>query len=216
LIYIATNKINGKRYVGKTEKTLSERWYRHQKNVEYGSQTYFHRAIRKHGAENFSFELLEDCSDELNNEKERYWIATLQPEYNMTKGGDGGWINDQTGNTWTVSKQGRANMKASRKRNKKKYEAAHKQLIPLISSGNNYQSTHRIHTPWGKFETYRDASNEAKRLRNEEGRNDVVTDTTSLRKYCESDIILNQSGRRTYPPWRGQSTRQLGFYKEEK
>jgi group I intron endonuclease len=102
MIYISQNKINGKRYIGKTVKTLEERWYKHNKDVEYGSQTCFHRAIRKYGSENFTVELLEDCPSELNNEREIHWIATLNPEYNMTVGGDGGWIHDQTGNTWKV------------------------------------------------------------------------------------------------------------------
>lgn len=102
MIYIATNKINGKRYVGKTDTTLDKRWYKHNKDVEYGSQRHFHRAIRKYGKENFTFELLEDCSSELNNEREVFWIAELKPEYNMTKGGDGGWIHNQAGNRWKV------------------------------------------------------------------------------------------------------------------
>jgi len=29
LVYVATNKINGKQYVGLTQRTLAQRWYEH-------------------------------------------------------------------------------------------------------------------------------------------------------------------------------------------
>ncbi len=72
------------------------------------------------------------------------------------------------------------------------------------------------YTPWGKFETYRAALTEAKRLRKEEKRKDVISDGETLRKYCESCIVLNKNGRRTFPEWRGKDTTQLGFYRKKK
>lgn len=86
MIYLVTNKIDGKRYIGKTSKTIEERWYQHCKNAEYGIDTYLYKAIRKHGKDNFIIEYLCDGLDD----EEILMIETHNPEYNMTKGGDGG------------------------------------------------------------------------------------------------------------------------------
>lgn len=86
MIYLVTNLINGDRYIGKTSKTLEERWYYHCKTAEYGSDTYFHKAIRKYGSENFKVEFLCDGLDD----EEIKAISIHQPEYNMTSGGGGG------------------------------------------------------------------------------------------------------------------------------
>ena len=110
-IYIVTNIINGKTYVGKAV-NLHKRWYRHKYNAEkLKLNTYFYKAIRKHGIENFTIELIDE---EYSNEREIFWISKLNPEYNMTKGGDGGWIYDQTGNRWKVKDT--TNMKNSLKK----------------------------------------------------------------------------------------------------
>jgi group I intron endonuclease len=86
MIYLITNKIDGKRYIGKTSRTVEQRWYQHCKNAEYGHDTYLYRAIRKHGASNFIVEQIGEGLDE----EEVLCIETYQPEYNMTAGGTGG------------------------------------------------------------------------------------------------------------------------------
>lgn len=53
IIYKATNKINGKVYIGQSHKSLEERMRRH-KNDSIRQDSYFYRAIRKYGWENFS------------------------------------------------------------------------------------------------------------------------------------------------------------------
>ena len=46
--------------------------------------------MRKYGVDVFTAELLEyNIQDDLDG-RERYWIQTLKPEYNMTEGGEGG------------------------------------------------------------------------------------------------------------------------------
>jgi group I intron endonuclease len=95
VIYKATNKINGKVYIGKTENTLTARWKEHLRAVHKGSRLYFHRAIRKHGAEAFETNTLHEAKsfDELNA-METFFIILYQSHkleygYNMTLGGDG-------------------------------------------------------------------------------------------------------------------------------
>ena len=86
MIYLITNSITGDRYIGKTSKTIEDRWYQHQKNAKYGQDTYLYRAIRKYGVDCFRVEYLADGLDD----EEILLIESLKPEYNMTLGGDGG------------------------------------------------------------------------------------------------------------------------------
>ena len=87
IIYVTTNKINQKSYVG----------YHSTNNLEdnyLGSGVYLTRAIKKYGRENFERKILEFC-DVLNwEERETFWIAeknTKYPNgYNLTDGGEGG------------------------------------------------------------------------------------------------------------------------------
>ena len=91
-IYLATNAQNGKRYVGKTEQTIEERWDRHWYDALYeqktGKPTYFHSALLKYGQSGFNVSQLEQTL--FPDEGERHWIAELRPEYNLTAGGTGG------------------------------------------------------------------------------------------------------------------------------
>jgi len=87
IIYLITNKVNSKIYVGKTSKSLQDRFKRHCYNHQ-NQNTYLYRAMRKYGIENFTIKILEET--DFPNEQEIYWIKTLKPQYNMTIGGDGG------------------------------------------------------------------------------------------------------------------------------
>ena len=56
-IYKATNKVNGKVYIGKTSAKLSVRKRQHTSDTySKNSKTVFHSAIRKHGINNFEWE----------------------------------------------------------------------------------------------------------------------------------------------------------------
>lgn len=77
-VYKITCKINNKIYVGQTYETLEERFKRHISFSKTKIDTKFYRAIRKHGAENFYIELLEDCdTQEELDELEYKWIVKL-------------------------------------------------------------------------------------------------------------------------------------------
>jgi group I intron endonuclease len=86
MIYLITNTVNGKQYIGKTSKSLEARWYQHRKNAEYGHNTYLYKSIRKYGPDAFLITSLCEGLDE----EEILMIHKHQPEYNMTAGGDGG------------------------------------------------------------------------------------------------------------------------------
>lgn len=92
-IYLVTNKLNGKRYVGKTMHTAMKRWHGHCYEARLNkNKSALHDAIRKYGSEAFSISTLEKSTDEsFLFERESYWIEQLGTfgEYNLTKGGEG-------------------------------------------------------------------------------------------------------------------------------
>ena len=75
-IYKITNNINHKVYIGQSI-NIERRWACHKNrafvpNKEYDK--YLYRAFRKYGIENFSFKVLEECSKEELDEKEKQYI----------------------------------------------------------------------------------------------------------------------------------------------
>ena len=88
MIYLIENKITSEKYVGYTSLSLKERFTKHKYNAISGGETYLYRAMRKYGIENFTIICLQE--DGNLNEDEPRWINHINPEYNMTKGGEGG------------------------------------------------------------------------------------------------------------------------------
>lgn len=87
-IYITTNTINGKRYIGKHYGLLKDSYL--------GSGTLLKRAIEKYGLQNFSKSILSvSNSEEENRVKEKEWIDKFDAVnsiefYNIADGGQGG------------------------------------------------------------------------------------------------------------------------------
>ena len=92
VIYKITCLVSGKIYVGRTKQKLEKRMTQHRHESKKGSPG-LGAAIRKHGWENFSVEILETCPVEQLNEREIFWIAKLNANgsngYNLTEGGEG-------------------------------------------------------------------------------------------------------------------------------
>lgn len=93
-IYCITNKINGKKYVGKTESTIEKRFTEHCKDYKRKrcEKRPLYSAFKKYGIDNFEITELEKVFDsaELCN-REIYWIKELNTYsngYNATLGGD--------------------------------------------------------------------------------------------------------------------------------
>jgi group I intron endonuclease len=87
-IYLITNKIDGKCYVGQTrQKKVETRW----KSYKYYHTGYIGNAIQKYGIDNFEFSILHELSNEELNNMEILEIRnrqTLIPTgYNIQKGG---------------------------------------------------------------------------------------------------------------------------------
>ena len=90
IVYIATNKINGKSYIGQTQKSLNDRISKHFYSVRHNSNLYFHNALRKY---DFDWSILEECKSKTDLDmREGYYIEqynTLKDGYNLTQGGEG-------------------------------------------------------------------------------------------------------------------------------
>lgn len=88
-IYILTNIINDKQYVGKTTVGIDRRLSEHLAGYH---QSIIHKAITKYGIENFYIECLE-VSDHIANLWEKHlikrWGTKVPCGYNITDGGDG-------------------------------------------------------------------------------------------------------------------------------
>lgn len=93
-IYVITNDINGKQYVGKTNHNIEKRFKEHinDSRRERCEKRPLYNAINKYGIEHFSISVLEECSVEDSANREIYWINRLQTYgrngYNATRGGD--------------------------------------------------------------------------------------------------------------------------------
>ncbi len=128
IIYKATNLTNGKVYIGKTIKSFKRRISQHKADfLNIRTNYYFYRALRKHGWNNFKWEII----DTTNNEQELNILEQLYIEeyrlkgkvYNLTDGGDG-----MSG--YKPSKESRQKM-----------SEAHKGQIPWIKGKHSTEET---------------------------------------------------------------------------
>ena len=88
-IYKITNNINGKIYIGQSN-NIKRRFSEHQTKGST-SKIPVDEAISKYGKENFTFEIIEECSVEELNEKETKWITyfnSIEEGYNCSLGGE--------------------------------------------------------------------------------------------------------------------------------
>ena len=77
-IYLIKNNVNGKCYVGSSS-NINSRWQHHKKpSVWKKSNNELYTDFQEYGLENFSFEVLEECTESELFQKERYYIETLK------------------------------------------------------------------------------------------------------------------------------------------
>lgn len=91
-IYKITNDRNKKAYIGRST-SVRKRLTDHIKSavgISTIADQRIHQVMREEGLWNFTFELIEECDKEQLNEREKFYISTLQTEqlgYNQKAGG---------------------------------------------------------------------------------------------------------------------------------
>lgn len=91
-IYKIVNDINQKLYIGKTERSIEQRFQEHCKDCirPHTEKRPLYSAMQKYGIEHFHIELIEETDNP--EEREKYWIeyyGSFKYGYNATLGGDG-------------------------------------------------------------------------------------------------------------------------------
>lgn len=109
-VYMHTNKINGKKYIGQTCKNPEYRW---NKGKGYTESTYFYNAIQKYGWDNFKHEILYEnlTLEEANNIEESLInkFNTTNPKngYNLKSGGENNFLTQRVKDKISKANKGR-------------------------------------------------------------------------------------------------------------
>lgn len=93
-IYGIHNTVNGKIYIGKTGMNFGDRWDCHRSLLRNNKHdnSYLQHAWNKYGENAFEFIIVEECTVDELNDKEKYWIQYYKDQglaYNILDGGDG-------------------------------------------------------------------------------------------------------------------------------
>lgn len=147
-VYVVVNKVNGKMYVGSTERELKIRWQKHLVKTNEGSLCTLHKAIRKYGRDNFDIRMIEEYpTRDTMLQGEIDWIAYFDTYkssygYNDTLGGDGG----NTNGGKKFSEEWKAKMSIAKKG--KSFSEEHKE---------NLSKSHKGHTAPNRKLTFEQA-----------------------------------------------------------
>ncbi len=121
VIYVATNTVTGKQYVGLTTVGVMRRWSNHVTHSR-SPKTYFHKAIAKYGPAVFC---VEEYASAVNKaflaQLEKDVILQLAPAYNQTNGGEvtfGRKYDDATKEQIRLSNVGKKRTVEQRERNR--------------------------------------------------------------------------------------------------
>lgn len=116
-IYKITNLVDGKIYIGLTKDVKSRfRHHRYYLNHNIHSNPYLQKAWKKHGKENFVFEVIEYCKEDELAKQENYWCRLLGADkrktgYNLRSTSDSTTFNhsQETLKKMSESKKGEKN-----------------------------------------------------------------------------------------------------------
>lgn len=159
LVYLVTNKINGKQYVGQTSQSLQKRWNRHKSPMNHRRSSYLFNSICKYGADAFEIKslVIVETKQEMDYyERELIRILDLRnPEkgYNLTDGGGGmlGFkLSDETKSRMAAhikTEEHRAKISKAKLGNKSRLGMKHseetKQQMSLAAKGRKFSDEHR-------------------------------------------------------------------------
>jgi group I intron endonuclease len=110
-IYLITNVINHKEYVGK-DKNIPRRRYAHFEQLRAGrhGNPHLQNAYNRYGKQAFHYMVLEYCSPEDLVERERWWMGllnTLDPHGYNLRSADGHFVSNETRKRMSIARMGR-------------------------------------------------------------------------------------------------------------
>ena len=140
-VYIHTNKVNGKRYIGVTTGKPEIRW---ANGNGYKSNSYFSAAIKKYGWNNFDHFILEVNSPELMYRLEQQYISYYKTTdnrygYNISLGGECGNYQGKDSHTKEYQNYYQNDYCKSHKEEKKQYDKQYRLDNRLKISDKNHR-----------------------------------------------------------------------------
>lgn len=150
VVYLVTNRVNGKQYVGQTTRGVMDRWREHQQEASRGG--YLGKAVLKYGLEAFAVTVVASATTQTELDVlEIAWIRDLQTMapngYNLREGGQGGRASDETRQRMREAKLGKKTGPCSDERR----EAISKSLKGRVPSpqclAKARDASRRKHTP---------------------------------------------------------------------
>lgn len=148
-IYLITNLINGKVYVGKSVDPKG-RWGDHKKVALGGKEKYpteffaIHAAIQKYGLDNFKFEIIEEFESEVQAfQAETQHILSFRSNlkefgYNCNLGGEGGIVPNDEVRQKLIAAQNRPHIKKMKSELMKTRHQNDPGFLGRINIGNQY------------------------------------------------------------------------------
>lgn len=165
-IYIIRNLVNNKIYIGQSV-DIKRRWQEHLRSGQpekynkkslRDANTPIHRAMQKYGVNNFSIQILEVCSKENLNSKEKYWIKIFNATnknfgYNITNGGQDNFALSHEQHSQAKLSQKQVNEIIELLRNSnlslseisKKYSNISKATLSMINQGKTWKNKNLIY-----------------------------------------------------------------------
>lgn len=157
-IYLVTNKINGKQYVGQTWNTLHRRWANHVTNK---GVIKLYNSIKKYGKDNFTIEFLTLAHTQpVADYWEDYFIKkydTIKSGFNIREGGSRGKVSPSTKkkmSAWQIgrklSDEHKSNVAKGRMGLKPSAETLQKLSVVRKGNTNGFKPGHKSGNQKGK------------------------------------------------------------------
>lgn len=205
-IYLITNHINGKQYVGQTIQSLHDRFAQHAKKASVKGNMILPLAIQKYGKTNFSIQLLKICySLEEMNYFERYFADRLKTwasdrGYNLRVGNGKGAMSEE-------AKQILRNYKPTPE-TLQRLSTSHLGIRPNAETRHKLSLVHKG-KQYGPLTRKRIGASNAKKIFTFISPTGEIITFNNLNEFCRTNglrapkmCLLNQGKRRQYKGWK--------------
>ena len=155
-VYLITNSVNGKQYVGQTVKSVEKRWKQHLRDVKRGTLPHLYSAMKKYGIDKFFVqELCSVLTQEELNVAEVFYIIVLGTKspngYNLTEGGSTGAAHKGHRHSEGTKKFLRERFTGSGNANFGKHKSEHTKKLLSISNSTTKPWHHGTGTAYQKY-----------------------------------------------------------------